>query len=86
MQRWLKRSPKILLALTVAVYGIYLLKTAMGINFSNRYSASWILKVPLEPLWAHKAALCEEFQTLCTLRDRVKNKVQHRIETAKHSG
>lgn len=86
MQKWLKRSPKILLALTVVVYGAYLLKTAMGVNVSNRYSASWIFKVPLEPLWDHKTALCEEFQTLCTLRDRVKTKVQHRIEAAKHSG
>ncbi len=86
MQLWLKRSPKILLALIVMVYGAYLLKTVMGINVSHRYSASWILKAPLEPLWSHKTALCEEFQTLCTLRERVRNKVQHRIETTRHSG
>ncbi|NJM76852.1 MAG: hypothetical protein HC852_15000 [Acaryochloridaceae cyanobacterium RU_4_10] len=86
MQKWLKRSPKILLALTVTVYGTYLIKTAMGINVSNHYSAPWVFKAPLKPLWSHQAALCEEFQTLCTLRDRVKNKVQHRLEAAKHSG
>jgi hypothetical protein len=86
MQKWLKRSPKILLTLTVTVYGAYLIKTAMGINVLGHYSAPSVFKIPLKPLWSHKTALCEEFQTLCTLREKVKNKVQYRIETAKHSG
>jgi hypothetical protein len=85
MKQRLGKSSKIVLALTTAVYSVYLLKTVLGINVSNHYSAPWILKLPLEPLLSHKAALCSEFKTLCTLRSQIFHQVQPRIEKAKRA-
>jgi hypothetical protein len=87
MSQGFKKSPKILGALATVglIYSIYLLKTLLGINVSNHYSAPWILKVPLEPLLSHKASLCTEFQTLCTLRSQILHQVQPRIEKAKRA-
>jgi hypothetical protein len=79
-----KRSTKLFLALML-IYGIYLLKTIMGINVSNRYSAPKSLKAPLEVIWAHKTELCDEFQTLCLFRREIQQKVQHKIQQAKHA-
>jgi hypothetical protein len=79
----IRKSPQKLIGLVVILYGAYLLKTAMGINLSSNHSASWVLKVPLQPLWANKAALCEEFQTLCTVRNSLQHKIRHRIERLK---
>ncbi len=73
------------MALTVTVYSAYLLKTLLGINISSHYSAPWIVKLPLEPLLSHKATLCAEFQTLCTLRSQILHKVQPRIDKAKRA-
>lgn len=67
----------------VLFYGAYLLKTALGVNVSSSYSASWIFKVPLEPLWAHKAELCAEFQTLCSVRSSLRHRVQSRLDRIK---
>jgi hypothetical protein len=85
MKRRLGKSPKVLLALTTAIYSAYLLKTLLGINVSNHYSAPWILKLPLEPLLSHKTVLCTELQTLCALRSRVFHGVQPQIEKVKRA-
>ncbi|MGB8698200.1 MAG: hypothetical protein WCD18_02180 [Thermosynechococcaceae cyanobacterium] len=85
MNQRLKPKTKLFLALMMTLYGAYLFKTFMGINISNRYSASWIFKMPLEPLWAHKPELCQEFHSLCTLRSVVQKKVQHKIEQVKQA-
>ncbi|WP_404787898.1 hypothetical protein [Altericista sp. CCNU0014] len=85
MKQWLNQSPKILLVTIGAMYGVYLLKTLLGINLSNSHSASWVLKAPLEPVWSHRTELCGEFQTLCTLRSRIMHKVQNQIVQAKRA-
>jgi hypothetical protein len=87
MSQGFKKSPKLFGALATVglIYSIYLLKTLLGINFSNQYSAPWILKVPLEPLFSYKASLCIEFQSLCTLRSQILHQVQPRIEKAKRA-
>jgi hypothetical protein len=87
MKQGFGKSPKFLGALTfiVSIYSLYLLKTLLGINVSNHYSAPWILKVPLEPLLTHKAELCTDFQTLCTLRSQILHQVQPQIEKAKRA-
>jgi hypothetical protein len=82
----IRHAPQKAIGILVILYGAYLLKTAMGINISNSHSASWLLKVPLQPLWANKAALCEEFQTLCTARNSIQHKLQHRIDRIKGAG
>ena len=45
----------------VFIYGIYLIKTAVGINLSSRYSAPRIFKLPFiavdYPLGSHKTNL-----------------------------
>jgi hypothetical protein len=81
-----RKTSQKLIGLLAILYGAYLLKTAMGINLSSNHSASWLLKVPLQPLWANKTALCEEFQTLCTARSSIKHKLQHRINHIKGAG
>jgi hypothetical protein len=78
-----RKAPQKIIGLLAIIYGTYLLKTAMGINVSSSYSAPSLLKVPLQPLWANKAALCEQFQTLCTARSSFHHKVQHRIDLIK---
>jgi hypothetical protein len=85
MKRRLGKPSKIFLAITATVYSAYLLKTLLGINISSRYSAPWIVKLPLEPLLSHKSTLCAEFQTLCTLRSQILHRVQPRIEKAKRA-
>jgi hypothetical protein len=79
------KSIKALLTLTTMLYGVYLLKTLLGINVLNHYSAPWVLKVPLEPLLSHKTELCTEFQTLCILRSKIFHAIQPRIEKAKRA-
>jgi hypothetical protein len=79
----IRRVPQTMVGLLAIIYGAYLLKTAMGINVSNSYSAPRFVKIPLQPLWANKAALCQEFQTLCTARSSFYHKVQHRIDRIK---
>jgi hypothetical protein len=74
------------LGLLAILYTAYLFKTAMGVNISNRYSASWLLKVPLEPLWSSKTELCLEFRTLCTARSTFQHKIQDRVDLLKRSG
>jgi hypothetical protein len=90
MKRLLRHhAPQKLIGLMVVIYGAYLLKTAMGINISNSYSAPKLIKVPLQPLWDHKTVLCAEFQTLCTARSNFYHKVQRqidRIKIASHAG
>jgi hypothetical protein len=91
MKRLLSRrhAPQKFIGLLVVIYGVYLLKTAMGINISSRYSAPSLIKVPLQPLWANKTELCAEFQTVCTARSSFYHKVQRqidRIKTASHAG
>jgi hypothetical protein len=85
MKRRLGKPPKIFLAVTTVIYSVYLLKTVLGINISSRYSAPSIIKLPLQPLLSHKAALCSEFQTLCNLRSHIFHEVQPRIEKAKRA-
>jgi hypothetical protein len=87
MKQGFGKSPNFLGALTfiVSIYSIYLLKTLLGINVSNHYSAPWILKVPLEPLFSHKAELCTDFQTLCSLRSQIFHRVQPHIDKAKRA-
>jgi hypothetical protein len=70
----------------VLLYGIYLVKTAAGLNLSNRYTASWILKVPLEPLWNNKTTVCAEFQTLCSVRSAIQHSIQNRVNHLKRLG
>jgi hypothetical protein len=79
-----KKSTKLFLTLLL-IYGIYLLKTIMGINVSNQYSAPRLLKVPLEPIWANKTEICNELQALCLFSHKIQQKVQHQIEQAKHA-
>jgi hypothetical protein len=87
MKQGFGKSPKFFGTLTfiVSVYSLYLLKTLLGINVSNHYSAPWILKVPLEPLLSHKTELCTDFQSLCSLRSQIFHQVQPRIEKAKRA-
>jgi hypothetical protein len=87
MKQGFEKSPKFWGALTVivSIYSLYLLKTLLGINVSNHYSAPWILKVPLEPLFSHKAELCNDFGALCNLRSQILHKVQPHIERAKRA-
>jgi hypothetical protein len=56
------------------LYSAYLLKTLMGIDLSTNYSASKIIKAPLHPIRTHSAELCQEFQTLCKIRSKIKQK------------
>lgn len=56
------------------LYSVYLVKTLIGINISNRHSAADILKTPLQPIQSHSAELCQEFQTLCKMRTKIKSK------------
>lgn len=67
------------------IYGVYLLKTLLGINISNRYSASWILKVPIQPVLTHKAELCGEFKPVCLFRSQIMHKVQNQIAQTKRA-
>lgn len=85
MKRSFGKLPQTCIALTIVVYGAYLLKTVMGINVSSHYSAPSILKLPLKPVWSHKAELCAEFQPLCSLRGQIMHKVKNRIEQAKRA-
>jgi hypothetical protein len=85
MKQSFGRLPQAFIALTIMVYVTYLLKTIMGINVSNHYSAPSILKLPLKPVWSHKAELCAEFQPLCALRSQIMRKVNNRIEQAKRA-
>jgi hypothetical protein len=85
MKQRLGKPSKIFLVLTATIYSAYLLKTLLGINISSRYSAPWIVKLPLAPLLSHKGTLCAEFQTLCTLRSQILHEVQPRIEKAKRA-
>ncbi|MFM2429668.1 MAG: hypothetical protein RLZZ511_881 [Cyanobacteriota bacterium] len=41
-----KRLQKFI-ALTLLVYGLYLVKSACGINITDRYSAPWWVKLPI---------------------------------------
>lgn len=45
----MKRYQKILLVI-VGLYGLYLLKTVLGIDISKRYTAWDVLKLPVKPL------------------------------------
>jgi hypothetical protein len=85
MKQWLRKSPKVFLTVMGAMYGIYLLKTLLGINVSNRYSASWILKLPIQPVLTHKAELCVEFKPVCLFRSQIVHKVQNQIAQAKRT-
>jgi hypothetical protein len=85
MKRSFGRLPRVFIALTFLVYGTYMLKTIMGINVLTHYSAPNFLKLPLEPVWSHKAELCAEFQPLCALRSQIMHKVNNRIEQAKRA-
>ena len=58
------------------LYSAYLVKTLMGVNISNRYSAAGIFKAPLQPIQSHSTQLCQEFQTLCKIRSKIKHKYQ----------
>lgn len=42
-----------LMMILIVIYGLYLLKTALGINISNQYHAPNIFKFPLK-LISHK--------------------------------
>jgi hypothetical protein len=78
-----------MIGLMAIIYGVYLLKTAMGINVLNSYSAPSLFKVPLQPMWANQAQLCEQFQTLCIARSSLQHKIQYRINRIKdaiHAG
>jgi hypothetical protein len=85
MKQSLRRLPQIFIALTIMTYGAYLLKTIMGINVLSHYSAPSILKLPLEPVWSHKAELCAGFQPLCALRGQIMHKVKNRIDQVKRA-
>jgi hypothetical protein len=85
MKRWPSQSPKMFLAVMGAIYAIYLLKTLLGINISNRYSASWILKMPIQPVLTHKAELCGEFKPVCIFRSQIMHKVQNQLTQAKRA-
>jgi hypothetical protein len=56
------------------LYSAYLLKTLMGINLSNSYSATGLFKVPLQPIQSQGTELCQEFQTLCKIRSKIKHR------------
>lgn len=45
----MKQYQKILLVI-VGLYGLYLLKTVLGIDISKRYTAWDVLKLPVKPL------------------------------------
>jgi hypothetical protein len=78
-----------MIGLMAIIYGVYLLKTAMGINVLNSYSAPALFKVPLQPMWAHQKELCQQFQPLCTARNSLQHKIQYRInhlKEASHAG
>jgi hypothetical protein len=81
----IRHAPRTIIGLMVIIYGAYLLKTAVGINISNHYSAPKLIKVPLQPLWANKTELCEQFQTLCTARSSLQHKIQYRIDRIKEA-
>jgi hypothetical protein len=34
----------------LSLYGLYLIKSAMGINILQNYSAWWVLKLPIQPI------------------------------------
>jgi hypothetical protein len=85
----IRHAPQKMIGLVAIIYGVYLFKTAMGIDISNSYSAPKLIKVPLQPLWENKTELCAEFQTLCTARSNFYHKVQRqidRIKIASHAG
>jgi hypothetical protein len=84
MKQLFKTPTRLMLTLMMTLYGFYLIKTLMGINLSNRYSASSFLKFPLEPIWAHKTELCKEFQGFCTFRTEIQKKFQYRIKQVKN--
>jgi hypothetical protein len=74
-----------MIGLMAIIYGVYLLKTAMGINVLNSYSAPALFKVPLQPMWANQRQLCLDFQTLCTARSSLQHKIQYRINRLKEA-
>jgi hypothetical protein len=81
----IRRAPRKMIGLIAIIYGVYLLKTAMGINVLNGYSAPALFKVPLQPLWANQTHLCAQFQTLCIARSSLQHKIQHRINRIKEA-
>jgi hypothetical protein len=84
-----RHVPQKMIGLMAIIYGVYLLKTAMGINVSNSYSAPSLFKVPLQPMWANQRELCKQFQTLCVARNSLQHKIQYRInliKKASHAG
>ncbi len=84
MGNWIPRKPKHYAVIITLLYGAYLLKTALGVNILNNYSAAGVFKLPLEPLWQNKAALCSEYSPLCTLRNKIRHKIDYRIRQVKH--
>ena len=84
MHRILKSTKKAI-PLLVVLYGLYLLKTLLGINVSNQYSANWIFKVPLEPVLASKGRLCQELESACAARQDLRVKVQRGLKKAKRA-
>jgi hypothetical protein len=85
----LRHAPQKMIGLMAIIYGVYLLKTAMGINVLSSYSAPSLLKVPLQPMWANQKELCQQFKTLCTARNSLQHKIQYRIDRIKgasHAG
>jgi hypothetical protein len=81
----IRQAPRKMIGLMAIIYGVYLLKTAMGINVLNSYSAPALFKVPLQPLWANQTHLCAQFQTLCIARSSLQHKIQHRINRIKEA-
>jgi hypothetical protein len=43
------------LLILICLYGLYLIKTALGINISDRYTAWEIFKLPAQPFLQHSS-------------------------------
>lgn len=82
MSRLPQKGRRILSFLALA-YGLYLLKTLLGINLFSGYSAAWIFKAPLIPIEENKGKLCQELESVCEAHEEVKAKVNRGLNKVK---
>ncbi|HEY9828358.1 MAG TPA: hypothetical protein V6D19_23200 [Stenomitos sp.] len=80
----MRKSSKYIVVSVGLLYGLYLLKTALGVNLSNQYSAPMVFKLPIKPLWANKAELCSDHRSICAVRHQLRNKIEYRIQQLKN--
>ena len=79
----LPRKGRKMLSFMALAYGLYLLKTLMGINLFSGYSAAWIFKAPLIPIEENKGKLCSELESVCHTRKTVQNKLNRGLNKVK---